>query len=235
MPQRGTTAPIDSRPAQPATPVDKTDATPSQPARANTKTIGINISFGTRPQLPSKTAIVSYIRQLLFTKKGIIIASITIVLVVGAIVAGSLIHQQNVAKDSSEKKDPNQIIENLEYQTILPDSKSISSLGGWKRVSPPKADPVYAYVDTINGVAISVSQQPLPKSFKGNTDDQIAELAKKFNATTKIEADDTKVYIGTSAKGPQSVIFTKDYLLILIKSLKKIDNTSWTTYIKSLN
>jgi hypothetical protein len=122
-----------------------------------------------------------------------------------------------------------------EYQTVLPGEKSVGDLGGWKRVSPPKNDPVYAYSDTINEIPISVSQQPLPKSFVGNVDDKVADLAQKFNANTKIDGGDTKVYIGTSAKGPQSVIFTKKNVLVLIKSEKKIDNDTWATYIKSLN
>lgn len=119
------------------------------------------------------------------------------------------------------------------FQTVLPKGVSIHDLGGWKRVSPPSSDPVFAYNDTIDNTPVSVSEQELPKGLDSNPD-QVAELAKKFNATTVIDVDGTKVYIGTSAKGPQSVIFTKKRLLILIKSQKVIDNTSWTTYIKSL-
>ena len=121
------------------------------------------------------------------------------------------------------------------YPTILPAGKSIDQLGGWKRVSPPKNDPVYAYNDQINGVAITVSQQQAPQSFKQHAADQTAELAKKFNATTKLTAGDTIAYLGSSSKGPQSVILTKKNLLILIKSQKKIDNNAWVTYIKTLN
>lgn len=119
---------------------------------------------------------------------------------------------------------------NPEYQTVIPKGKNIADLGGWKRVSPPKASPVYAYSDTLDNVSISVSQQPLPPSFNGN----VAELAKKFNATDKVDANGTDVYIGTSAKGPQSTIFTKNGLLILIKSQKSIDDKAWAYYIESL-
>lgn len=116
----------------------------------------------------------------------------------------------------------------------MPDDKAISNLGGWRQISPPGAEPVYAYVDTISNTTINVSQQPLPDSFKDDVDSQIANMAKKFNATTKLDADDTKVYIGTSAKGPQSVIFTKNGLLILIKSQQTITDKSWIDYIQSL-
>lgn len=120
------------------------------------------------------------------------------------------------------------------YRTVLPAGKSIDDLGGWKRVSPPEGDPVYAYADTIDGVAVSVSQQPLPRSIKESTDEWVANLAKKFNATNRISADGNSVYIGTSAKGPQSVIFRVDELLILIKSDSKIQDQSWATYARSL-
>lgn len=122
-----------------------------------------------------------------------------------------------------------------DYKTVLPKEKSISELGGWKRVSPPKNDPVFAFTDTIDNVPITVSEQPLPESFKNNTSGQVAELAQKFNATEKIDAGDITVYIGTSSKGPQSVIFTKNNVLVLIKSEKKIQNTSWANYAQLLN
>jgi hypothetical protein len=121
------------------------------------------------------------------------------------------------------------------YQTVLPEDKSISQLGGWKRISPPGKDPVFAFADTIDGVPVSVSQQPLPSSFKGDAVSQTAEIAKKFNATDKIEAGNLDVYVGTSIKGPQSVIFTKDNLLVFIKSEKKIQDASWAAYAQALN
>lgn len=120
------------------------------------------------------------------------------------------------------------------YQTVLPKGKTINELGGWKRVSPPNDQPVFAFTDAIDGVPVSVTEQPLPQSFKANADSQVAELAKKFNATDKIDASGTDVYVGTSAKGPQSVIFTSGDLLILIKSEKKVSNASWAKYAASL-
>ena len=121
------------------------------------------------------------------------------------------------------------------FQTVLPSGQSITSLGGWHRVTPPGDDPVFAFGDTIDSVPISVSEQPLPDAFKHDTLSAVADLAKQYNATTKLKAGDTVVYIGTSAKGPQSTILTKHNLLILIKSKNQIDNSSWTDYISSLN
>lgn len=121
-----------------------------------------------------------------------------------------------------------------DYTTVLPEGKSVVTLGGWQRVSPPEGDPVYAYTDKIEGVSVTVSQQPMPDKFHRNTNSQVEKLAKGYNATEKIDADGTTVYVGTSAKGPQSVILTKDDLLILIKSQKKVSNDAWKNYVDSL-
>lgn len=123
---------------------------------------------------------------------------------------------------------------NPEYQTFLPNGKKISDLGGWQRVSPNDRVAVFAYIDEIDNVKINVSQQKLPEDFEQNTATQIAELAKSFKADQKMAVDNIEAYIGTSIKGPQSVIFVKNQTLILIKSSSKIENASWSSYIKSL-
>ncbi|MEO5950616.1 MAG: hypothetical protein ABIQ04_04165 [Candidatus Saccharimonadales bacterium] len=176
----------------------------------------------------------SQVRKVLITRKSIVIAGIGATVIICSLVIGSSMYGHNVTK-SPTTADANKIIENLEYQTVLPVGKTINTLGGWKRVSPPDSDPVYAYIDAIDGIAVSVSQQPLPKSFEGDVDSKVAELAKKFNATTKVDASGTTVYIGTSAKGPQSIIFTKNGILILVKSQEKITDASWIKYAKSLS
>lgn len=138
------------------------------------------------------------------------------------------------AKTSTTTVGQHKVVENLEYQTVTPRGKTIQQLGGWRRVSPPKSAPVYAYVDTIDGVQVSVSQQPLPDKFIEGTGDKLDELAKGFGATNEITANSVKVYVGTSAKGPQSALFIKNGLLILVKSQKKISNTSWKKYAEEL-
>lgn len=121
------------------------------------------------------------------------------------------------------------------FATLTPRSKPAADFGGWKRVSPPSADPVYAYSDVIEGVPVLVSQQAMPASFSGNINDKVTELAKQFNAAAEIDANGIIIYIGTSSKGPQSVIFTKNDLLILIKSQKQVKDSSWAEYVKSLS
>lgn len=177
------------------------------------------------PGAALKSASLSFIRSVPRSKKAVIIA--VSVLVIGIIIVWLLIQQHESTVNNNAKLP--------EFQTVLPGTKSISELGGWQRISPPKKDPVFAYTDTIGDIPISISQQPLPASFREDAEGQVAELAKKFSATTKIEADHIKIYVGTSAKGPQSALLTKNGLLILIKSQKKIDDAAWAEYVKALN
>lgn len=120
------------------------------------------------------------------------------------------------------------------YDIVLPQRTTVESLGGWQRVSPEGSDPVFAYSDAIDDTDISVSQQPLPESFKGNVAAQVKQLADSYSATTVIEAGGTVAYIGRSARGPQSVIMAKNDTLILIKSEKTISKDDWIAYINNL-
>lgn len=179
------------------------------------------------------TSPLSYVRTILGSKKSIVI-SLAIVAASGILITGLITHRQNTDQ-KLPADNPAVITESFKKETIVPEGKSVEQLGGWKRVSPPTSDPVFAYTDTLDGIAITVSQQILPESFKTSTDSKVADLAEKFSATTKITAGKTTAYLGSSSKGPQSVIFTKDNVLILIKSQKKISDGSWAKYIESLS
>lgn len=122
------------------------------------------------------------------------------------------------------------------FATILPQGKSIDSLGGWARVSPPDRDPVFAFVDTLGEQQITISQQPLPDNSSENAEDVTRSIAYDFNAKDRHTAEDgTVYYVGTSSKGPQSVITSKENLLILIKSPAAIEIDEWSAYIASLD
>jgi len=154
------------------------------------------------------------------------VAGVVVLILIVAAVVFFVVQAASFGNDTSTTLDPG-------YPTALPSGKTAEKLGGWQRVSPPSSAPVYAFADTVSGVSVSVSEQPLPDSFITDTDSKVAELAKQYNATDKLNASGTTVYIGTSSKGPQSVIFAKKNLLILIKSEKKIDDSIWLAYISS--
>lgn len=121
-----------------------------------------------------------------------------------------------------------------DYDTVLPAGKTIADFGGWVRVSPENKNPVYAYADQIKNVLVNVSEQPLPATFKADIDTAMDDLATQYSANDRQKVGSMNVYIGTSIKGPQSVLFVKGDLLILIKSASKIPDTDWVTYIRSL-
>lgn len=122
-----------------------------------------------------------------------------------------------------------------DFDTILPGNTKIDAYGGWTRVSPPKSDAVFAYKDKIAGTPVIVSQQPLPKEFSDQPEQQVELFAERYLAVDQVKSGDVTVYIGTSGKGPQSAIFTKNRLLILIKASAKLTNEQWSDYVASLN
>lgn len=170
------------------------------------------------------------------SKKTIILLVTIFIIAITLLVYLVLINNKtNTSKDNNVVKIQNLTKGTPEYSTMLPTGKNISNLGGWTRVSPSNSDPVFAYTDKISDIKIIVSQQPIPDTLKSDsTTDQVEQLAKNFNANEKITVGDTTVYIGTSSDGPQSVIFTKNNLLILIKSDSRITNNDWLNYINSL-
>lgn len=119
------------------------------------------------------------------------------------------------------------------YQTALPKDHAISALGGW--ASPPDSPPVFTYTDQISGATLHVSEQQLPASFKANPTSSVAQMATQFGATDKVITGSTTVYIGTSVKGPQSVIFVKNNLLILVRTDKTIPDSAWQSYAANLS
>lgn len=223
---------VDERTAK--RPVDAVADKP-QP-QETTKTIDINISFGELPKLPKISRPANPLANLprfVWTRRtkkigaGIVIGAGVIAILYSLPVTQQFLpSSKNEGPALSTGSTP-------DYQTILPAGKSASSVA-WQRVSPPDRDPVFAYSDTIDGVKIAVSQQPVPDTFKPNVSDNVANLAKSYAATDKVAADDTQLYVGTSGQGPQSVIFTKNGLLVLIKSSSKIPDASWARYVQSL-
>ena len=93
---------------------------------------------------------------------------------------------------------------------------------------------VFSYNDTLAGIPVTVSQQKMPDSFKLDPQGSVETLAKKFNATTPIDAGDTKAFAGKSSQGPQSVIFHKNGNLIFIYAGQEISKENIITYIKIL-
>lgn len=126
------------------------------------------------------------------------------------------------------------VYETPSFPTLLPKGRTIKQLGGWVRMSPPEQDPVYAYTDTIGATHIRVTQQRMPDNFSDDPVEEVEQVVQDFGPTQKLTVGNTTVHIGTNASGPQSVIFTKEDLLVFIKSNDPIPDNKWSAYIQSL-
>lgn len=93
---------------------------------------------------------------------------------------------------------------------------------------------VVNFQDSIGTTTIVVSQQPLPAGFENDTQEQVRKLAEGFSATKVLSTANPTAYLGTSVKGPQTVIFSKNNLLVFIQSAKRIDDKDWAEYITNL-
>lgn len=88
-------------------------------------------------------------------------------------------------------------------------------------------------MDELKKVRIRVSQQQLPENFKNNPA-ELEKMAKDFYANRILDSDIGTVYIGQSIDGPQSLVFQKDDLLVLIASDQPIADSAWQEYLPEL-
>lgn len=155
-------------------------------------------------------------------------------LVIGGLVVGSALfihHNKQQQSDDSSTAVLSDQTEKPNFDYSLPKG-DVSKLEKEPRFDAKRQ--VVNYVDSIGGVEITVSQQPLPEGFKDNTEDKVKKLAEDFTANHVLATANPTAYLGTSAKGPQTVIFAKKDLLVFIQSTSKIDDHDWAEYITSL-
>lgn len=201
------------------------------------KTIDINISLGSLPKVPwhklkaPLAVAANYVRTR--SKKQLVFAGSTL-LAVAVILTIVQLHSSGSSSATSSTIAGVQNDTHPTYNTILPSGKSASDVGDFHRVSPPGSNPVYAYADDFRGTHINVSEQPIPDGWKSNIQSNVEKLAKDYSATNKITINGTLVYVGTSYQGPQSIIFTKNNLLVLIKSSSTRNENDWAWYADNL-
>ncbi|MFO0920538.1 MAG: hypothetical protein U0451_02595 [Candidatus Saccharimonadales bacterium] len=168
-------------------------------------------------------------------------ASVSVVLIILLIFAGGvgLIIKNsknnievNEVQGAQSEKPKIQTSVTPDFATLVPKGKDIQELGGFARVSPENSAAAYAYRDSMNEIPIIVTQQKKPESLSDQL--KIENLAKAYNATKQVQVDGTVIYLGKSEKGPQSAIFVKDDLLVLIKAEQEITDIYWVEYIGNL-
>lgn len=89
--------------------------------------------------------------------------------------------------------------------------------------------------DKISGVAITVSQQPLPGDFSSDPEGSLEGLADNLGATEVVQTGSGIAYIQENVAGQQTVVFVKFGLLVFIKTQSRIETGSIAKYIDTLN
>lgn len=190
--------------------------------------VNVNLPKVRLPKLPK----MKLPRVTKYKKSLLVVAGLV---VVGGVVGTAAFNILPAKMGGNGVLDANKSSQTPDYSTVLPAGKDVEQLGGWFRVSPPEEDPAYAYADSLDGVAINVTQQPMPEDFKSNAQEKLAKLAEQFGAGRELSTPDgTKFYVGLSSKGPESILLIKNGLLILIKTQSAVDDTKLTEYISNL-
>lgn len=137
--------------------------------------------------------------------------------------------------DKTTTKDTKAVLgssqEKPSFKYILPAGRADKLEGGVK-YDPNKG--VVGFRDAIGSVAITVSQQRLPEGFSEDTQNKVKRLAEDFSAKEVISTSSPTAFLGTSSKGPQTVIFAKNGVLVFLQSTKPIDTHDWAEYITAL-
>ena len=189
--------------------------------------VSIHISI---PKLKSpKQGVKSLIAKVSPHKKWVMIGAGSVILLVGVPITLQL--TKNDKDNGTDTAVLAEKTEKANFEYSLPDGDASEANGTVKYDATKK---VVNYQDDIGGVAITISQQPLPSNFKDDTEAKVKKLAEDFAATKTIATANPTAYVGTSAKGPQTVIFSKKDLLVFIQSTKEIDDKDWAEYITNL-
>jgi hypothetical protein len=187
--------------------------------------VSINISLPKfkKPTVPKNLPKLP--KNLTYKQLGIGAGSLAVVLVIGVVA----LNIKNKDHNTGEKGVLSAADQQANFDTLTPESSTKASD---KRYNTERK--VVSFTDTIGGIDITISQQQLPDGFKDNTQEQVKKLAESFSANEVLSTANPTSYLGTSIKGPQTVIFTKNGLLVFIQSTKKIDNHDWAEYITNL-
>lgn len=116
-----------------------------------------------------------------------------------------------------------------------PDFKLIYPGGSKKDTSYDANKKVASFNDELEGTKLTISQQSLPANFRYDPNAEVEKLAKQINANTKLDVAGLSAFMGQSIKGPQTVVFAKNGLLIFVKSETTVETRNWNDYVSSFN
>ncbi len=214
------------RPIRRSSAIDTTSsAAPQTIQKSPSVSIHIALPHVQRPQLRVPRVVKK-------NAKPLTVGTVLLLFVVGGVFVLKNTQHDDVAQTGIDTKavlSQNQVKPDFAY--ILPKGKSAEA-DMTVKFDPEKK--VVNFQDSIGGVPIIISQQQLPPSLKEDTQNRVKKLAEEFAATEVLSTANPTAFLGTSAKGPQTVIFAKKDLLIFIQSSKEIDNHDWAEYVTNL-
>lgn len=118
-----------------------------------------------------------------------------------------------------------------DFDLLYPNGVEIETV----KISPDNNALVYAFLDTVDGVDIRLSQQLLPKEVLSSQTTEVEKIANSFSATSIIEVDGNRIYHGYNEEsGVQSLVFVKNERLILVSAVSKIPDEKWLSYYLDL-
>lgn len=100
-----------------------------------------------------------------------------------------------------------------------------------------RADVEYVtYVDTIDGVSFTVTQQMAPDDVAQGGEQQVEKLAQSLpiSAEEKFQVDDTMVFVGVSSNNKQTLTFSRESVLVFVNADGVIAESFWAAYLGSL-
>jgi hypothetical protein len=200
---------------------------PAAPVNQPMDTISININLP-KFQLPKVTIPWPKIR-----KWGVVAAAVLLVF------AGSLLAIRFYLGVGSDRADGTNSAagesDKPSYQPIAPkDKQNLASGDDSVSAYDPKRK-LYTFNDNYQGTQLTISQQPLPKSFKSDPI-QIRKAADSIRATEEVDTALGMAYIGFDEQANvQRIMLIYRDLLVFIMTNKKLDKETIKTYIETLN
>lgn len=195
-------------------------------AASPVKEIAISLSL---PKVPK--ASLSNVKEKLSSvprwKYGVAALVLTPVIIIGAGVLGGNGNGANKTEVQGTQQ-----AATPDFSPLLPNGDITNTVS--QKVQYDANKKVANYTDKIDGTSVTISLQQLPATFKPDIATNIKKVAEQFSANDKLEVDNGDAFIGTSEKGPQSLVGYRGDLLVFMKSEAKIDNASWVAYFNSL-
>ncbi len=185
-------------------------------------------------------AFLDKLRQAQSRRKGIAVGSVAVIAIAGLITGGLLL-----TRDSPEAPQSLGVSSNGNQQITAPELSDEDpsfellyrepySKEDYRvvRSSPEGNAPAYTFIDRVDQTEVRITQQQVAdiEGFSG-----IGEAAENFQATDVIQVDGATIYHGVNERsGVQSLITTKNGILILISSPRQLPDEVWVGYISSL-